>query len=87
MVSIDYDLVVYKIIGVTRDFFEFLHEEHDGLKDSWNMVCEWLHEFDIRCDSIIVLWWKILLDLELVLLHLGLTRIFHEIVKFKDRES
>ena len=50
MVSIDYGLVVYKITGVTRDFFEFLHEEHDGLKDSWNMVCEWLHEFDIRYD-------------------------------------
>ena len=48
------------------------------------MVCESLGEVDIKCDLIILPWW-INIDLKLVLSVLGVTYIYHAMLKWKEK--
>jgi len=89
MVSRDYELIVYKIIWVGKKkkiLSKFWHEVYDVLKDSWNLVCEWLCDVDNGCDSIIVPRWESTFRFEISIISLGVTRICHEMVKWKERE-
>lgn len=49
------------------------------------MVCESLGEVDIKCDLIILPWWRNI-DLKLVLSVLIVTCIYHAMLEWKERE-